>query len=73
MTKPKHQSRFVDGIKIVKFHTLMSQFDEGRFIEAYDENGTIYRLDVKVLLPLLEGRTLEVKKKVKYDHIIGIK
>jgi hypothetical protein len=73
MTKPKHLSQFIDGSKVVKFRTLMSAFDEGRLIEAYDANGEIYRVDVSVLVPLLAGRTLEVKKKVKYKHIVGVK
>ena len=72
MTKPKHLSQFIDGSKVVKFRTLMSAFDEGRLIEAYDDKGEVYRLDVSVLLPLLESRIIEVKKKVKYKHIIRI-
>ena len=74
MTKPKHLSVFVNGSRFVKLRTLMSAFDEGRLIEAYDANGEIYRVDVNVLIPpLLAGHTLEVKKKVKYKHIIGVK
>ena len=72
MTKPKHLSVFVNGSRFVKLRTLMSAFDEGRLIEAYDDKGEVYRLDVSVLLPLLESRIIEVKKKVKYKHIIRI-
>ena len=61
--------RTISGQRIVRLRTLGSFYDKGYIIEAYDDEGKMYRMDVNEFLKLLNDQTLEVRQPKQHEHL----